>query len=138
MLEDFDRMVRQVAKTSEQLVRLFEQFRTQGPDIRVSETEHAVKLTIESPSGEKVRHWAVKVGEEAIYLRGVHQVKATVHDDSKRLQQSERLEEFIRSIPLSVPVESKPSSIKRDGAALILTFNKLKPRRREGWYDLDV
>lgn len=138
MLEDFERLVRQVTETSRQLARIFDEAWGQGPKISVHETEKAVKLVVEPPSNQHVKNWAVRVVDDTVFLRGLYTSELSVHSDLGGFHREKRSDEFIRSVQVPFPIEGQPSSVKRDGRNVALTFQKLKRRPSDGWFDLDI
>lgn len=138
MLNDIDRLMKQVVRTSQQLVRLFEDVWGQGPKVEVQDLGKSVKLVVETLPNQTVRKWSVRTWEEMIYLRGFYNVDYSVQNDFGGLHHERKTDEFIRAVPVPYPVESKPHSVKKDGSKITMIFPKQKQLPADDWVHLDI
>jgi HSP20 family molecular chaperone IbpA len=135
MWEDWERLMKQVARTSQQFVKALDDFRGPEPYIRVHDQDRQVKVVINPLPEQKVRRWAVRVSDDRLFIRGFYTVEVSVSDDRGSLHQEKRSDEFVKAVRLPGPVESKPASYRKEGETLILTFSK-KKEISDGWFDL--
>lgn len=135
MWEDWERIMKQVAKTSQQFAKALDDFRGPEPYIRVHDQDRQVKVVIHPLPEQKVRRWAVRVAEDRLFIRGIYTVEVTIRDERGAEHYEKRSDEFVKAVRLPAPVESKPSAYRKEGEALILTFAK-KKGLSDGWFEL--
>lgn len=135
MWEEWERLMKQVAKTSQQFVKALDEFRGPEPYIRVHDQDRQVKVVINPLPEQKVRRWAVRVSDDRLFIRGFYTVEATVQNESGGFRHEKRSDEFVKAVRLPGPVESKPAAYRKEGETLILTFAK-KKEFTDGWFDL--
>lgn len=138
MFNDIDRLMKQVARTSQQLIRLFEDVWGQGPKVDVQNLGKSVKLIVETPPNQNVRQWSVRAWEDIIYLRGVYTTEYSIQNDLGGVHHERKTDEFVKAVPVPYPVESKPYSVKKDGGKVTLIFTKQKQLPAQDWYHLDI
>lgn len=136
MWDDWERLFRQVAKTSQQVRKAFDDFRGPEPLVRIHELDRLVKVVVSPTPEQKVHHWSVKVWDDRLFVRGAYTVETYARDDQGDMFPETRSDEFIKAVRLPAPVEPKPSSHRKEGDNLIVTFIKKKQPLSEGWYDL--
>lgn len=140
MLEDFDRLFHQLVKTQRQFVRLFDEFREQGPKVHVHDLGKTLRLVIEAPGLPKktFHEWAVRVLDQAIVLRGQYDVEQMVENNSGGFYREKRAERFTRMVPIPYPVRRRPSSVRYEDGLLTVVFDKQRGEGEEGWIPLDT
>lgn len=136
MWEDWERLFKQVAKTSQQFKKALDDFRGPEPEVRVYEGDRQVKVVVHPVPEQKVRKWSVRVAEDRLFVRGLYSVEASVEDDAGNQAFETRSDEFVKAVRLPVPVEMKPHSFRKEGETLIVTFAKKKDGLFSGWYEL--
>lgn len=136
MWDDWERLMKQVAKTSQQFMKVLEEFRGPEPLIRVHDQDRQVKVVITPIPEQKVRRWAVRVLGDRLYVKGLYTVELTIQDENGHFHQERRSDEFIKAVRLPGPVESKPISVRKDGSELSVLFLRKKEALDDGWLDL--
>ncbi|WP_438448994.1 hypothetical protein [Gorillibacterium sp. sgz5001074] len=137
MWEDWEKIMKQVAKTSQQFVRMLDEFRGPEPYVRVHDLDREVKVVITPAEGQKVTKWAVRVWEDRLFIRGRYTVEYSVKDDvDGTLRQERRSDEFIKAVRLPSPVEPQPLLSRKEGETVVVTFARRKDAFTDGWVEL--
>ncbi|MDF2921803.1 MAG: hypothetical protein K0R57_717 [Paenibacillaceae bacterium] len=136
MWDEWERLFRQVAKTSQQVKKALDDFRGPEPQVRVYEQERQIKIVINPVPEQKVHRWSVRVSDDRLFVRGLYTAEVQVRDDEGNAYWESRSDEFVKAVRLPAPVEAKPSAFRKEGDTLIVTFVKKKEPLNEGWYDL--
>lgn len=136
MWEDWERLFRQVAKTSQQVKKALDDFRGPEPEVRIYETDRYIKVVVSPIPEQRVRRWSVKVLGDRLFIRGMYEAEARVRDNAGNELSETRGDEFIKAVRLPAPVEAKPYGSRREGDVLIATFLKRKELPGGGWFEL--
>lgn len=136
MWEDWEKLFKQVAKTSQQVKKALDDFRGPEPHVRIYETDRYVKVVVSPMPEQKVRRWSVKVMGDRVFIRGKYEVETLAKDDLGYEMAELRADEFVKAVRLPVPVEAKPYNSRKEGEVLIATFLKRKELPAGGWFDL--
>lgn len=136
MWDDWERLFRQVAKTSQQFKKALDEFRGPEPQVRLYESERQIKVVVHPVPEQKVRRWSVRVADDRLFVRGLYTVEVTVQDDRGHNFSEYRTDEFIKAVRLPAAVEPKPHSCRKEGETLVVAFTKRKEQPASGWYEL--
>lgn len=137
MWEDWERFMKQIAKTSQQFVRMLDEFRGPEPYVRVHDLDREVKVVITPAEGQKVTKWAVRVWEDRLFIRGQYTVDLAIRDnDGAYLRQDKRSDEFVKAVRLPAPVEPHPLVSRKEGETVVVTFGRRKDPFTDGWVEL--
>lgn len=136
MWDDWERLFKQVAKTSQQVKKAIDEFRGPDPQVRIYEGERQIKVVVNPVPEQKVRRWSVRVADDRLFVKGQYSVETAVRDDHGTEVAETRSDEFIKVVRLPSPVEAKPISSRKEGETLIVSFTKKKDPFSSTWYDL--
>lgn len=136
MWEDWEKLFRQVAKTSQQVKKAIDDFRGPEPQVRIYETDRYVKVVVSPMPEQKVRNWSVKVLGDRVFIRGKYEVENHVRAGEDYEMSESRGDEFVKAVRLPASVEAKPYGSRKEGEVLVATFLKRKELPSGGWYDL--
>lgn len=136
MWEDWERLVKQMARTSQQFMKALDEFRGPDPYVRVHDQDRQVKIVISPAEGQKVLRWAVRVWDDRLFIRGTYTAETMVRDEMGGFHREKRSDEFMKAVRLPAPVEPKPASSRKEGETVVLTFVKRKDMFTDGWVEL--
>jgi HSP20 family molecular chaperone IbpA len=136
MWEDWERLFKQVAKTSQQVKKAIDDFRGPEPQVHLYESDRQIKVVVNPVPEQKVRRWSVRVADERLFVRGLYTAEASVQDKEGNGYKESRSDEFVKAVRLPAPVEAKPYAYRKEGETLVVTFIKKKESPSSGWYDL--
>lgn len=140
MLEDFDRLLHQLVKTQKQFIRLFDEFREQGPKVHVQDLGKSLRVVVEAPGLPKRRlqDWAVRVLDHTVVLRGQYDAEYMVDNDSGGYYREKRVEQFTRSVSIPYPVKRRPSQVRYEDGLLTVVFDRQQSGSDADWIPLDA
>jgi HSP20 family molecular chaperone IbpA len=132
--------VKQWLQSGDQFFQQVNALWNSGPRVDVFDVGGKVKVIIEAPGlmNAAGRHeWAVRVIEQSLMLRGLLQIEESARSDYGRTYSERREEHFTKIIPLPVPVESKPASVRYADGLVTVLLNKRQDGSGDEWHRID-